>query len=434
MTDRDILIPEDLDRLEQSLQHLSLPASLQRLIESYIEKKTGKHWYDPVVLERIRAAIIAQKNAYWKEGPKRGVRYRTGYDVLAYLSYQMPVFFAQFQHLLLFLARDGLLKERMTVFDVGSGPGVVSLALIDFIRRRGHGIVTIYSLDVADEHREAYQFLVPAFAQVISDVQIELPVKADLANILPERLPTAVDLIVFSNVLNEIPNTTIIERAKILRRYASSLSGDGTMVLIEPADLANATALRQIANAASTGMDALTLYAPCTFLWGQRCTLDQCWSFVDFGRIRPPALMQALSQTTEGYRFHNTDVKTSFALFRKDDRTRCPHLVMQGNRALPLNRLSRHIGKVINVVGAVMSGDIGDQKYHVVLVCDGTSVKPVYAIIPRYHKGNIIRSITDARYGDILAFDEVLVRYNRSHDAFNLLITARSHIRPLSTI
>jgi SAM-dependent methyltransferase len=424
-------LPEDLDRLEQSLRNLSLPAPLQCLIESYIEKKTGKRWNDPVVLERIRAAILAQKSAYWREGPQREIRYRTGYSVIAYLGYHMPVFFAQFQHLLLSLARDGLLKEEMVVLDVGSGPGVVPLALIDFIRRRGQGTATIHAVEASDEHREAFQFLVPAFARTVPGIYVESPIIADLATLNRGGLPEEVDLMVFSNVLNEIPSATMNERAAILRRYASSLAGDGTLVLTEPADLANATAMRKVARVVSTGPDALTLYAPCTFLWGHQCTVDRCWSFVDYGDIRPPALMQALSQGAEGYRFHNTDVKASFALFRKDGRTRCPHRIEKGSRMLPLSRLSRHIGKVVNVMAAVMSGDIGDRTYHVMLVCDGTAVKPVYAILPRYQKGRSLHHLKDARYGDVLAFEEVLVRYNTSHDAFNLLITGRSRIRPL---
>jgi SAM-dependent methyltransferase len=422
---------EELDRLERSLRTLTVPASLQRLVESYIEKKTGKAWDDPVVLERIRTAIMTQKRTYWKEGAQREIRYRTGYSVFAYLSYQMPVFFAQFQHLLLFLAREGLLKEDVKVLDVGSGPGVVPLALIDFFRRRGWGSATVFALEPSEEHREAYQYLVPAFAKETPGVRIEPPLAADLMTISLEKLPSAYDLIVFSNVLNEIPSVTTDDRSAILHRYASLLADDGTLVLSEPADLVNSTALRKVALAASTGSNALTLYAPCSFLWGRQCTTDRCWSFVDYGTIHPPALMQALSQGAEGYRFHNTDIKTSFALFRKDGRTRCPHRVMRGSRALPLSDLSRHVGKVVNVVAAVMSGDIGDRIYRVMLVCDGTSVKPVYAILPRYLQTGPLRLLTEARYGDVLALDEVLVRYNRSHDAFNLMVTARSHIHPL---
>jgi hypothetical protein len=425
-----VLTSEDLDRLERSLRNLSLPASLQRLVESYIGKKTGKQWDDPVVLERIRAAIIAQKSHYWKEGTQREIRYQTGYSVLAYLTYQMPVFFAQFQHLLLSLGRDGLLRENMTILDVGSGPGVVPLAVIDFFRRWGQGATTIHALETSDEHREAYQFLVPAFARETPGVRIEPPIVADLTTYPQDRLPSKIDLLVFSNVLNEIPGATVDQRAEILHRYASALSDEGTLVITEPADLANSTALRMVSLAATS--EGLTLYAPCTFLWRRQCTTDRCWSFIDYGKIHPPRTMQALSTGTEGYRFYNTDVKTSYALLRRDGRTRCPYRVARGASVLPLSHLSRHIGKVVNVIAALMSGDIGDHSYRVFLICDGTAVKPVYAILPRYQESSTTKHLAGAWYGDVLEFDEVLVRYNKSHDAFNLLITGRSRVRPVS--
>jgi hypothetical protein len=64
-------------------------------------------------------------------------------------------------------------------------------------------------------------------------------------------------------------------------------------------------------------------------------------------------------------------------------------------------------------------------------VCDGTSAKPVYMILPRYQKGPSKSILAKARYGDVLEFQEVLVRYNKTHDAYNLLITGRSRVRPL---
>jgi SAM-dependent methyltransferase len=423
----------DLERVERSLKRLSLPDPLQRLVEAYIEKKTGKPWDDPIVLQRLRTAIMAQKREYWKEGAQRSIGYHTGYRVLAYLTYQMPVFFAQFQHLLLFLARDGLLKEKeMTVLDVGSGPGVVSLALIDFFRRWGHGSAIIHALDASEENQEAYRFLVPSFAAQNTQIRIEPLLRSDLTTLSTRSIPTSVDLMVFSNVLNEIPSATVEDRAAILRRYASALAKDGTIVLTEPADLANSTALRRISLAASGEEETLTLYAPCTFLWGHRCSTDRCWSFADYGEIQPPRIMQVLSEGEEGYRFSNTDIKASFALFRKDGRTRCPHRIQRGARVLPLSRLSRHVGKVVNVMAAVMSGDIGSSDYQVTLVCDGTSAKPVYTILPRYQKGPSKSILAKARYGDVLEFQEVLVRYNKTHDAYNLLITGRSRVRPLS--
>lgn len=79
----------DAGRKRQSafLEKPRLPGGIERLVESYIEKKTGKPWNDPAVLDRIANAILAQKSRYWKE---RQVSYRKAYHVLGYLVYHAP--------------------------------------------------------------------------------------------------------------------------------------------------------------------------------------------------------------------------------------------------------------------------------------------------------------------------------------------------------
>jgi hypothetical protein len=78
-----------------------------------------------------RAAIRAQKGEYWNQAGGRPLSYGSGYRILAYLAYQLPVSFIEFEHLLHDLAVDGLLRERMRVLDLGSGPGTVPLAITD---------------------------------------------------------------------------------------------------------------------------------------------------------------------------------------------------------------------------------------------------------------------------------------------------------------
>jgi len=41
----------------------------------------------------------------------------------------------QTEYLLMMLARDGLLKKSMNILDIGTGPGVVPLAIADFYSR-----------------------------------------------------------------------------------------------------------------------------------------------------------------------------------------------------------------------------------------------------------------------------------------------------------
>ena len=79
-----------------------------------------------------------------------------------------------------------------------------------------------------------------------------------------------------------------------------------------------------------------------------------------------------------------------------------------------------------------MSGDLGDPKNHVFKICDGTSVKPVYAVIPFYHQEPNNEALKKAKYGDVIEIYNVLVRYNKEYDAYNLLVTRNTKINPVA--
>jgi hypothetical protein len=77
-----------------------------------------------------------------------------------------------------------------------------------------------------------------------------------------------------------------------------------------------------------------------------------------------------------------------------------------------------------------MSGDIGDADTHVFLLCDGSQNKPVYAVLPRYHLTAKNRYLLTVPYSSVVELRQVLVRYNRNHQAYNLLISRQSGVRP----
>jgi SAM-dependent methyltransferase len=412
--------PGALRSLAGFLGHPVLPDRLQELIEAYIGKKTGKPWNDPVVLDRIRAAIRAQKEEYWDQARGRPISYRAGYTVFAYLAYQAPVVFVQVEHLLHDLAEDGLLTDRMRVLDIGSGPGTVPLAITDAWNRLSPGRVRISSLEQETENLEAYRSLVPAFASGSPSVSIAEPLQGDLRSLDPDDLPGEVDLLFFANVLNELRELGTGERAALVERCAAVLAEGGTVIVMEPADLENSVALRKIS--AELIGKGLSLFAPCTTLWSGPCRPDRCWSFREEPPMAPPRLMGLLASSTDGYRYLNTDIKFSYALFRGDRRTRAGFRVPRGMKALPLSKIQGHLKHRVNVVVAKMSGDLGGGRGDLVFkVCDGTPQKPVFAVVPAYHAGRA-RALVEGRYGEIVSLEHVLVRFNPARDAFNLFV------------
>ncbi len=425
-----VMNPEERKRQDAFFTARSIPDLLAKSIEEYISRKTGKPWDDPVTIERLRRAIVAQKDDYWKPAHKRSLRYTKAYSVIGYLAYHFPVYVMQTEYLLMMLAREGLLKKSMTILDAGTGPGVVPLAIADFYSRLDDARATLWSLEKSEEHIEAFTYLRNAFVPRGGRVSLKPPVKTDIMTIDPAALPDRVDLLIFSNVLNELPDVTTDVRADIVTRLSERLAPDGSIVIVEPADEENATRMRSLT--VELQKKGLSIYAPCSFIWGSTCMAPRCWSFETAPAIRLPRLMETLAHCEDSYRYVNTDIKYSYAILRRDALKRESYHLSDGSRFLRLSKLHLHIGKRVNVAGIKMSGELGDNRSHVFKLCDGTAKTPVYAMLPSYHITPENDPITSSPYGSLLELRNVLVRYNREHDAYNLLVSRNTHITAIN--
>ncbi len=414
------------ERTRTFLEQRELPAVLAGAMEQYITKKVGKSWDDPTTLERLRKAITAQKDDYWKPLHRRSLRYTKGYSVLGYLAYHFPVYFMQTQHLLLRLAEEGYLKKSMNILDVGTGPGVVPLAIADFFSRLEGVKASVYSIERSEEHVEAFLYLRDAFVPRGGAVSVKPPVKADIREPLPKSLPGTFDLIVFSNVLGELSGETEDPREAIVRRFAERLTPDGAILIIEPADQENSTRMRTLS--AGLSQAGLVVHAPCPFLRGTPCTAPRCWSFTAAPAIRQTRLMETISRCDESYRYINTDIKYSFVVLRKSGIPRQGYRLSPGAKAIRLSKLHQHEGRRVNAVVAKMSAELGDRKNHLFKVCDGTAKVPVYAVLPDYHRTEGNEALLSSGYGSVLEIQGVLVRYNKAHDAYNLLVNRNTEV------
>jgi len=421
--------PDEQQRINSFFTEHRIPACLERTIEEYITKKAGKSWDDPVILGRLRRAVVAQKDDYWKPSQRRRLQYTKGYRVLSYLAYHFPVYFMQTGHLLAMLARDGLLKKTMTVLDAGTGPGVVPLAIAEFYSRLDGARATVFSVERSEEHIEAFMFLREQCTHKGAPASIKPPARADITTVDPAQIPQQVDLLVFSNVLNELIDHSLEQRADLVMRFAERLSPDGTILIVEPAEEITSTQLRILSLALKKR--GLTIHSPCSFVWGTNCTPDRCWSFVTAPSIMPTRLMETLAACEEPFRYVNTDIKYSYVVLRKDGKTREQYRVPAGSRVLRLSQLHRHVDKRVNIIAAKMSEDLGDAKTPMFRLCDGSAEKPVYAVVPSYHITPENEAIVAEPYGTILELDNVLVRHNPKHDAYNVLVSRNTAVYPL---
>ncbi|MBP1927499.1 SAM-dependent methyltransferase [Methanolinea mesophila] len=404
-----------------------VPGWWEDRVEAYIGKKTGKSWDDPAVRERIRQAILAQKAQYWKEGDTRRIGYRKGYAVMAYLAYQAPGYFIQAEHLLLMLLERGFLKEGMRILDAGTGPGTFTSAILDFSRRIGGFSADIFPVERSDEFADAFRELHHPGREDPGGIRIHPPLQGDLSTLPQASLPTSLDLAVFQNVLNEIPDER--ERLAVLAKISGLLAPGGLVLIAEPADYQNATQLRKGALAAVSA-GALALVAPCRYPWGLHCDPASCWSFEEQPPVAPPPLMRKVAEAGDAYRFLNTDIKYSWVLLREKtaggDSVRPPE-----GRYTRLSALRQVKGRTVDLLVTVMSPDIGDTATHVFKICDGTAKKPVFAVLPSFHTTAENAPLLSRVYGDVAVLSGVTVRFNTAKDAWNILVTRQSRVTPL---
>ena len=342
----------------------------------------GKEWNDPVILERLRKAIVAQKDDYWKPEEKRSLRYTKAYNVLGYFAYHFPVYFMQTEHLLAMLARDGLLKKSMTVLDIGTGPGVVPLAIADFWSRLDGAKADVYSVERSEEHIEAFLYLRDQLVPKGGKVSVKPPIKADITVSDPVKLPQQIDLLVFSNVLNELSGKSPEQRADIVMNFAG---GSRRTVQSLSSSPRKRRSPRTRVLSLALKKRGLTVHSPCTYMWGTNCTPDRCWSFVTAPCIRPTKMMETLAACEEPFRYVNTDIKYSYVVLRKDRKTRETCRVPAGSRVLRLSQIHSHVDKRINLIAAKMSENLGDAKNLMFRLCDGTADTPVFAVVPSFH-------------------------------------------------
>ncbi len=400
-----------------------MPDILENLITHYISEKTGKPIDDPVFLGRLRDAISSQKAMYWREKPGKSVKYGRGYDILAYLAYHVPVYFTQFRSLLQGLTNDKVLPEDLTILDIGTGPGVIPLALIDLKKAGETHSLDLYAIERSGEHREAYNYLVNAYAEKDPRIIVHEPILEDLTKTSsPEfhNLPEKVSVISFQNVLAELEHISIPARAELVLKYAELLDEKGFIIIVEPAELRHATSLRLLQKELIKG--GFQVYAPCSYLWGSGCNPSSCWTFREETPIKPTNLMNLLAGEEEGFRFINSDLKYSYVILTRQQITRCPYRVPRQTRHIRLSHLEKYSGRIVSVAGARMSEDIGHTGMHIFKICDGTCREPVFVALSARNRRPGHSSLFSAGYGDPLIFSGVQVKRHEKYNAWNLII------------
>jgi hypothetical protein len=411
-----------------------IPPALENLVVTYIREKIGKELDDHVFLSRLRQSVRAQKAAYWKDKPGKNIKYGRGYDIFAYLVYHFPVYFTQFRSLLQDLANDDVLPKEVTLLDIGAGPGIVPLAMIDLWKSPEKHTLDIFAIERSEEHIEAFRYLVSGYAGSESSITVHPVIHADLlkpSTMEHPNFPPKVTIISFQNVLAEIEHLNMRKRAEIVLSYTQHLDDNGFLIIVEPAELRHATNLRLLQQELIKG--GLHVYAPCSYLWGSGCQPSSCWTFREEPPIKPTTFMKILAGDDEGYRFMNTDMKYAYLILTKSNHTRYAYRIPIKNQMVRLSHLEPHVGRFISISGSRMSEDIGTRGMHIFKICDGTCRESVYIVLSGRNRRPGHAALFDSTYGEPLVFRGVQVRRHPKHKTWNLIVNADTRIERVIT-
>jgi ribosomal protein RSM22 (predicted rRNA methylase) len=302
----------------------------------------------------------------------------------AYLAYYLPVNLAKVQALLDEMPAP--VPSSLRVLDVGSGPGTVALAVLDWLRRRADRrdqCLEVVSLDrSASALREAerlwrtYAGSHAAGPARLVTMQVDAA-RSELKRRLADGGPY--HLIVVANMLNELFQTDrdpIKRRAALLTMLLDRLDPNGTLMVIEPALRETSRALHQVRDRLVAG-GTCTVYSPC--LHDRPCPAlikEDDWCHEERGWEPPPAV--AAIDRKVG--FIKDALKFSYLLVRKDGATIVP-------RTPDVSRVVSELRKMK-----------GEQR---AWLCDGTGRSEVgrldrersaaNAAMDDWHRGAIVR-------------------------------------------
>lgn len=384
---------------------------LDRLEELLVER-FGPDWADGESGNVLRGGIRRLKEHYYRQHP---VEY--DYEAaLGYAIYHLPDYYAAIQYALDEIGSRGLLPLTLRVLDVGAGVGGPALGLADYTEGalvEYHAVEPSAAADVLESLLEGVPRNVHSIVHRTTAEAFE---------------PTQTyDLILFANVLSELD-----EPATVVEQYLAHLASDGSLLALSPADKNTATGLREIerrvVDKGGENGNEYAIYAPTLRLWPDGHPTNREWSFDRKPDLRAPDLQRRLD---EGRRagasderdpatgeFTNDDVQYAYSILRRDGRTRLD-VTANPNRFAPFAESEEHVTDRIDCLAVKLSHSLSEGN-PLFLLGDGSQSLDHYAVLTR--ETSLNRSLQEADYGDVLAFESVLVLWNEDEGSYNLVV------------
>jgi hypothetical protein len=332
---------------------------------------------------------------------------------LVYALYYLPRNLHKVQFTLLQLFEQDLLPQAITALDIGTSVGTVPLAVADFYELLHHAHILFdaeyFPAEVDFTCVDASASNLDFFAKIKE--QLTISGSHFTANSLPPLLVDApgewlralpagrrYNLIFISNFLTELTKLSTQERARLIWSVAERLTGDGFLIIIEPADRENSE--RYHALQYELVHRGLHLFLPCEHINHANGQADcaRCWAY-RADKLKVPEMMKPLvwAKSQPATDPDSDEVKWCYGIFSRDHRH--PDLELT-----PLEPAIQRPGRG-DLSVKVISPPLFDLKGEVVKICGSEAISSLALLRVGPHQ-----ALPPVSYGDTLHLKNIKAR------------------------
>lgn len=297
---------------------------------------------------------------------------------LPYLIYYLPCNIFKVWKPLIDLHVRSLLKPSMNILDIGAGPGSIAMGVIEFYKEmavRYNDIEFSLSFTLIEKENEFIRIA----KNIINSIKRYLPsnLNVEIDFIYNDTITEYYqnddlgnfDIITLSNVLaiNELDNS--IKGVAIIKNLKRHLKEDGSIIVIEPGDFSNISALKRIRNNLVND-GTYNLFSPCNRVWEEKDKyLCNCISMTrSYWKV--PNIHNYLSNKGLSKAIRPA-VPFSYVVLRIDGSKKYEIIKNQKYYA-KLEELKKYCGETVNLIAMIRT--VIDTNYgKTIALCDGTT-------------------------------------------------------------